>query len=291
MTEATLIPKLQEIKPFSQFEAQLAELKETNSKLVFDYASRDGSKAAKSHIRSMRGVKASIEAARKEAKADALAYGRMVDAEAAALTLQVEEMIEVHDMPLREIELAEQLRVARHEDVLNSIRAEAVLPACATSTFIQSRLDALSGYPIDESLQEYQQRCADARDEAKASLESALLNALHQEAKDRELDELRAMKAEQERAEREKAEAEAAERREQERQAQIEAEAKRLADVELKRHREQEAARERNRAHRAKVHNAAAEAFSGVIDLTPEQAKELVTAIAKGQIPNVSINY
>jgi len=90
-------------KKFHSFEAELAKLEEFNHNEVFDYESKDGNKDARSHVAKLRKVKASIERARKEAKADALEYGRKVDAEAKKHSDRIVDMIELHDKPLREI--------------------------------------------------------------------------------------------------------------------------------------------------------------------------------------------
>lgn len=55
--------------------------------------------------------------------------------------------------------------------------------------------------------------------------------------------------------------------------------------------REAEEQRRRNRKHAAAVNNAAAAALAATAGLTDDQAKATVIAIAKGQIPGVSIRY
>ena len=94
-------------------------------------------------------------------------------------------------------------------------------------------------------------------------------------------------KAAAERAEREKQEAIERARAEEQRKAE-QAEAERLAKIAA----EEEAQRKReaNKRHRAKINNEAVAALVGV-GLSEEDAKNVVTAIAKHQIPCVSIHY
>jgi len=51
------------------------------------------------------------------------------------------------------------------------------------------------------------------------------------------------------------------------------------------------AKREANTKHRAKINNAAVKAITENTEITPDQAKAVVTAIAKGLIPATAINY
>jgi colicin import membrane protein len=107
--------------------------------------------------------------------------------------------------------------------------------------------------------------------------------------------------AEQRRVEREKAEAVArAEKAEADRKAAVakaendkiaavEAERRRVADEQAK-EAAASARREANTRHRAKVNGAARDSLIK-IGLTAEHATAVVTAIAKGEVPNVSISY
>lgn len=83
----------------------------------------------------------------------------------------------------------------------------------------------------------------------------------------------------------------AAEQAERNRVAAIEAERKRVAD---ERAREEQAAAERkaNEEHRRKINNEAVDALRTILDDHDSvQAKAIVTAIAKGEIPHVTIAY
>jgi colicin import membrane protein len=94
-------------------------------------------------------------------------------------------------------------------------------------------------------------------------------------------------KAAAEKAERDaKAAAEAADRRQA---AAIEAERKRVADEAARMARET-AAREADKAHRAKINNAAMAALEQILP-SKDLAKAVITAIAKGEIPHIKIEY
>jgi len=95
---------------FKKAADELAEFAKINEQTVFDYEDKKGNKDARSHIRKLRSVNAGIEAARKEAKADALEYGRKVDKKAGEYKEVVADMINVHLVPIKAIEEREAIR-------------------------------------------------------------------------------------------------------------------------------------------------------------------------------------
>ena len=95
---------MNELAVFDEVAATIAEYKAENEKLVFDYASKEGAKEAKSHITKLRKVKTKISEVHKEAKAEALAFGRRLDAKKNEYTGEVDEMIKFHKDPLDVIE-------------------------------------------------------------------------------------------------------------------------------------------------------------------------------------------
>lgn len=97
-----------ELAVFDSVAATIAEYKVENEKLVFDYADPDGAKEARSHISQLRKVKTEIATIHKDAKAEALAYGRRLDAKKNEYTGEVEEMIAVHKDPLDAIAAEKQ---------------------------------------------------------------------------------------------------------------------------------------------------------------------------------------
>ena len=96
---------------FADFYKQLEEAKKVNEQTVFQYETPAGNKAARSHIYKLRQSKSAVESKRKEEKAESLKYGKDLDSEAKKITAEIEEMISVHDAPLKEIEERETVRV------------------------------------------------------------------------------------------------------------------------------------------------------------------------------------
>ena len=70
------------IAVYDEFRGQLSELRDANAKTVFDYEDPKGNKDARSHVYKLRQTKSAVEMARKEEKAESLAYGRRVDEQA-----------------------------------------------------------------------------------------------------------------------------------------------------------------------------------------------------------------
>jgi len=154
----------------------------------------------------------------------------------------------------------------------------------------QAELEALRKQAAEQAQKD---REAQIAAEAKAAAEQAAAKAIEdakqaaeQAKRDLELAEQRRI-AQEKQAEIDKAAAEslALNRVEMARQQ----EAKRLADAQAKADAEQ-AAREADTEHRAKINREALAAING-LGLGEAQAKEVIVAIIKNQIPNVTINY
>lgn len=328
-----------EVQLYSEFTAQLEKLKADNSKAVFDYESPKGNKEARSHIFSIRKVKAALEQARKDAKARALEYGRLVDSKAKEIASELEAMIELHDKPLREIEEKEKARIAEHERQIAVI--EALGETRGNSELLRLTIASVEDTRLGARWEEFETAAARAKEKALVVLKERLAAAVTHEAEQAELARLRAeaearaqkerdeaiardaaerarreaeeaaerqkqadLRAQQEReqkaaaearereialerAQREKAEAEA-------RAAKAEKEAKEKAERDLAYKQEQERLaaekREADKKHHAAVNNAAVDALVSA-GLSREMAVIAVTAIAKRQVPRVSIAY
>lgn len=316
---------------YDEFRGQLAELKQHNASLVFDYASPKGAKEAKSHIYKLRQTNAALERARKEAKADYLEKGRLVDSEAKAIAAELDKMIAVHETPLREIEERESARIKRYEDGIATMKLAILGLPSMTAADLAHLVDGLSVAATEEAWEEYQAAAEQARLEVLGAATLALEQRFKYEAEQAELAKLRAeserrakedhdakvAKAAAERATleaeaRAQAERDAAARRERESQVALEAaqrakeqaeqraavaemvaeeklvreaaEVKRRASAEL-------AAREADQAHKAKVNNAAVAALVTAAGLTEQEAKRVVKAVAKKEIPAMSLAY
>ena len=97
-----------ELAVFDSVAATIAEYKVENEKLVFDYADPDGEKEARSHIAKLRKLNPIIANIHKEAKAEALAFGRRLDAKKNEYTGAVKEMVDFHQVHLDKIAAEKQ---------------------------------------------------------------------------------------------------------------------------------------------------------------------------------------
>lgn len=201
------------ITQYDPLKAKVAELVATNRATTFQYEDPKGNKLARSHVFSLRAVRGEIERTRVAAKADALKYGRDVDAIAKDLEKSVDDMIRVHQEPLDEIEKRETERKAKHQDAVNHIIAMRNVVG-ETAAVIAGLLTEVKAIATDD-LQEFQ---AAADRELLATirkLEEAHVSATHREAEAAELARLRADNAareQQDREERIRADAEQKER-------------------------------------------------------------------------------
>ena len=100
-------PKSSELAVFDEVAAIIADYKVKNEELAFDYASKEGAKQAKSQIVKLRKVKTKVGEIHKEAKAEALAFGRRLDAKKNEYNGEIDKMITFHKEPLDAIEAEE----------------------------------------------------------------------------------------------------------------------------------------------------------------------------------------
>ena len=245
-TQELLPAEPQGLAVYNEFRARVAELQREEASLVFDYASKDGEKAARSHIYKLRQTKAPVDAARKAEKAASLEYGRKVDAEGNAIIDMIDAMIERHLCPLREQEQREAERVRTHRliiDYILSIQGNASQP----SEFLAAQCACLAAVVVDESLEEFRDEAAIAYAARSTELQHAYAAAVRREAEDAELAALRAEKLERDRSDREaKIAADAA--------------AQATADAASAARREQAAAQAREAAANERIQRAEAEA-------------------------------
>lgn len=168
------------------------------------------------------------------------------------------------------------------EFALNNLRAahENALKAEAE----REELERLRKQQAEQAAREAQERDVREAKEREEAQKRAAAEA--EERRKREAAEMAARAAEQARKE-------AEEKAERERQALIEAqERKERERIEAERKAQAEAEKKaRNKAHRRKINNAALAALQDAGNMGEPQAKIVLTAIASGEIPYVSINY
>jgi len=273
----------QQIQRFSDREiaygvtdAALAELRERWHLEAIE--NREDYNLAKAGIKECRELRGKVEAKRKELKADALEFGKMVDAEAKRIT---EALLEV-ESPLKELKTGEDQRKKaekeareraereRVEHIRNNIAAIRNAPAEAvgcTSEEIMGLLAVAEETEIGpEKFEEFAEEAQEARAAAVEQLERILAEKREQEEQAAELERLKAEREAEQAAldaERRKLEAErqaqeaelAAKRAEDEAKAaaereKIEAEKAKIREAEEARERERIRAEERERAER-----------------------------------------
>jgi len=211
-----------EIAAFSEFRSQLATLKHDNSKAVFNYTDPKGNKEARSHIYKLRQTKSAVDKVRKEQKQESLDYGRRVDQQAREISEEIEGMIELHEVPLREIEVKEAARVAGIKERMATMEAYAHIDEF-TSDDVKALLAGVEAFAIDDSLQEFQAEAAILKDHSITIIKQMIEAATKREADAAELVRLREQAAAQERKDHEAKIAQEA-REEAERQANAKAE-------------------------------------------------------------------
>lgn len=247
-----VLQQTQPIAAYDPFRAQLGELRQLNSSVVFNYEDPKGNKEARSHVFKLRKTKSAVEAARKAEKAEALDYGRRVDAEAKEIMGEIEDMIEVHAKPIAEIEEREQKRRDAHESAIAEIIEAGRytldrwmdLPLEA----MQDRLDEIEHENVAE-FEEYASQAGPAKDTTISQINEAIAKREKHEAEQAELARLRQEAKDREQRERdERLKKEAA--REAEEKARHEREEAAQREANLKRQAEEKAQRERDEAAR-----------------------------------------
>lgn len=276
---------------------------------------RDGLDALKEEIRAPLTEYENAEKARVKDHEDAIAAVEALTADLtddpAAIQQRIDIMAQYADRDWQEFAMRADKAMTTARDTLDKAHAAAVKAAAD-----RAELERLRREQAEREQKEREERIA-AEAAAKAKAEAERLAAEKAAAA------AAAAKAEQDRLEREKAEAQAraekaeADRRAQEKAAQEAAakaekdaadraaaaakaerdrqaaEAKALADA--------ESARAADKAHKAKVNNEAYDAIFSILkeyclggddlEKAKESAKEIIVAIAKGEIPHVTIKY
>jgi hypothetical protein len=91
------------LAPFDKLKAAIEAYKAENKKQVFDYATPAGEKAARSHCYKLRLIKGQNIAIHKEAKADIVVTGKIMDKEKRDIDAAVDEMVDYHMKPINAI--------------------------------------------------------------------------------------------------------------------------------------------------------------------------------------------
>jgi hypothetical protein len=222
----------------SQYEALVSDVEIAKQQAIesFNYEDSKGDKAARSYIAGLRKIRARIEAARKEAKAYALEYGRAVDGQAKDLEAQILGLIEPHQQALDAITQREKDRVAAHEEKLRLISAmvqSASIPDQPAAT-IREAITFLQVCPTGD-MEEFEQQANSEIDTGLRILEALHAAAVEREKREAlELAEAQRLAAEQEARQKAEEEARQAEAVERGRQEAADAAARAVAEAEAR---------------------------------------------------------
>ena len=216
------------IKSFGTTRKIVDEMVVANSELEFDYETKKGNAAARSHRGKLKTMRADIERCRVSEKQEALSYGRLVDSTAKELTGKVSGMIDVIDKPIKAIEE----RDAKHEQILSELVLREDL-ALAESDSLANQRDEISGI---DTLGVGNLESAKAA--ALAKIDDIYMPAAKKRADDaKQLADLEQKEADRIEADRIKAEEEAQAKAEAKRQAEAKAEADRVEAARVERER------------------------------------------------------
>lgn len=277
-TEQPISVAAQALAQYRPTDAAIAEMRD-NYMPIRVAGVEDKAGAAKAHDARMivKGHRVAIEKTRVALKADALEYGRKVDAEAKRLTAMLEP-IEAHLLAQEEIvtKEAERKRLAEEARRAEVLRGRMASLAAVRSPLIQSDVAAMTdeqfAAALDKAAADYNAALEAERAAAEARrLESERLAAERAEL-DRQREQAALERAEAEReAARQRAEQEAERRRIEAERAALEAEKARIArEAEIKAAQERAAAealeRQRIEAERVKAEQAAKEAMRPAIE-------------------------
>jgi len=150
-----------ELAVFNEVSATLVECKAENEKLVFDYATPIGEKEARSHIANLRKVKTKISNVHKEAKSEALAFGRRLDGKKNELTAEVDGMIAVHKDPLDAIEAEKQVVIDAEKKKLEEEEAKRQADLEAREAAVKEKEDKIAREAAKEERIEREKKIAD----------------------------------------------------------------------------------------------------------------------------------
>ncbi len=270
---------------FADLRDQIEKIKEENLSIVFDYEKQE--KEARSHVATLRKSKKAISDRHKEKKEFFLVEGRKIDSAKNELIADVEEMIDVHANPLKEIKDRKDKKIEDERALFkftvdwdNAIvdndlfkRERDLLKREAEQARIKAKEEA-------ERLEK--ERVEREEQIRKDAAEQAIKDSEEKIRKEKEESERKITEA-TEKAEYEKQEALYRQRREMEEKERVEleriAEEKRIAKI-----------KSDDRDHQKAVNNKVLEKLVKC-GLSKKDAMYIIVDIIKNSIPELSINY
>ena len=182
------------IGQYEKLKNDIVIAKKASEVAIFQYANPDGNRAARSYVFGLRKLKGAIDAARKNAKAVALDFGRRVDSLAKEMETDVVALIEPHQRELDKIENAEKDRKAAHEATIKGIIDVRVVPHDITVATLRRLIEQVQ-ITDTSMMQEYRLNAEHEKGETLKQLGAALQQAEKHEAEAAELIRLRAEQA------------------------------------------------------------------------------------------------
>lgn len=291
--------------------------------IVFNMNDKKERDALKSYAYNLARTKTTVDNYGKELVSGIKAQAAVIDADRKFWRDNMDLLQEEIRKPLTDFENAEKARIKRLEDEVAVIKMPANLCGEWDAASIKDAIQTLENKVIDSSFEEFEQEAKLAKFETLEKLRTALVAREKYEAEQAELERLRKEQLEREQRERDeriakeaadKARIEAEEKAEREKREAAEREARLIAEKEEAELRAQQAALierqriEREQAAKEEAERKAEEARLAnvehmrsinqeilnklcAIGLDEGQAKAVITAIAKNQIPHVSVKY
>lgn len=304
--EVEIVDMPMELSVFDPLKVKIQEAKEKNALLAFDYKDKQGNKDARSWVAQLRTLKAPVSELHKTGKAEALKYCNEWDKAKNDIITGIEEMIEYHDKPLREIKDAEAKKKADEEAKIKAeeerVEAERLAEIEAREKeFAQKQIElAAEAVCLKAKQDELERKERETRiaEDAKKKAAIEADNKLFQAEEKAKQDAINAENARKQAViEAENAKAAAVQKAKDEATAQasaIEAQLTQDRRAEEARVAEEQAAEQLRQAdtdHRSDVHRDIYLYLLAPCGIDKQSAEAIVHTLIDGKIPHVSIQY
>ena len=300
-----VLPQATDSLTLADYVPVLQQYRDINAAMVFDYRSKAGNKAARSHVAHLRKVKGPIGEIHKRLKAEYLEITTKMDADKRDALAVVEEMIEHHDKEIKivaaeEAEIANRQRIeaeivscwdlAHEMNAMVDQKRELDRQAAEQARIAEEQAESARQLQIEDDKKAAADKAAEeARLAERARAAASIKEAEEREQRAKEAAALAAAEAE---AEKQRAAAEAERQLQAERdRAELERlHEKEMAEREEERKRQEEAAARANAENVAAIHEAIVDAFEAH-GVDRFRAECIVELIREGSIPALKINY
>lgn len=201
----------QPVVAYTRTEAALADLRDRYEGATFDLTTTKGDKAARAARQELVALRTDLEKRRKQFKAPALEFGRLIDAEAKRITDAIQKLEDPIDAQIkkdearREAERKERERIEaerrqRHLEAIAKIRNYVVMASGVPAERVQIGIERLQGMVFGDECEDFLANYQEARDETLDKLRQLHADKVQAQA---EAARLEAQRAEQERRQRE----------------------------------------------------------------------------------------